>query len=153
MNGILSIHKMSPHHNKKRTLEYFLMIQLITFSESIYTNILTISDPILSIGTGVEQLHYVCTLYQSPTWYDLISTKLWLKVTFSDMINFFFISEVLYLQNLWHIFKLPVANISWSTQKIFLQFQLTIVYLFSSDVYILPIYFYTVLLSRVNMIR
>ena len=92
--GLLSwmeFHTSTKHHlitSGKKSVKLFLS-RIISFSDSIYTHILTSSDTIFSKGPGYGKLYSVDNLYQSTALSNLLPTNIWLNLM-SVIYDYFF---------------------------------------------------------------
>ena len=82
LNELFYTHKTSPCNIKEKYLQKVSWFKSPT-SVLLFQFILTSSEPTLSRGLEVGQLQYVHTLYQYPTWSNLLLANLWLKMTSS----------------------------------------------------------------------
>ena len=114
LNGILYINKNSYHHIKKTTLvKRFLIRTIIFFPLFLYIYRQVVIPHCQGGSVGVKP-HHTRTMDQFFVWYNsppdnLLVERDIIQTRFSVL---FETNEVIFALNFWHIFKIPVINLS-----------------------------------------
>ena len=112
MNGFYYIYKTSHHHIKKTNFTKLPWCNSF-FRSSLYTRFLTSGDTEFSRGPGFGRLHSLLTSDQHPSWYNPLPAN-FLAELYAIQPRYsllFGITEAIHPPNLWHVFKLPVADL------------------------------------------